>query len=84
VSCIFYSDSAISFKQVKYGHGVYKDMSSFLAHPSAPRIAAQRPGGGGRCGVSANEYTGAKINFGDLTPCLTYEYGIQLIGLRRL
>jgi hypothetical protein len=36
-------------------------------------------GGGGGCGVSANEYrygtavyTGAQINFGDLTPYLTY------------
>jgi hypothetical protein len=33
-------------------------------------------GGGGSCGVSANEcsctYTGAQINFEDLTPYLTY------------
>ncbi len=32
-------------------------------------------GGGGCCGVSANEYScarGAKINFGDFTLCLTY------------
>jgi hypothetical protein len=32
-------------------------------------------GGGGGCGISANEYScahGAKINFGDLTPYLTY------------
>jgi hypothetical protein len=32
-------------------------------------------GGGGRCGISANEYScahGAQINFGDLTPYLTY------------
>ncbi len=31
--------------------------------------------GGGGCGVSANEYRcahGAQINFGDLTPYLTY------------
>jgi hypothetical protein len=32
-------------------------------------------GEGGKCGVSANEnsqlYTGAQINFGDLTPYLT-------------
>ncbi len=31
--------------------------------------------GGGGCGVSANEYScahGAQINFGDLTPYLTY------------
>ncbi len=33
-------------------------------------------GGGGGCGVSANEYScahGAQINFGDLTHYLTYE-----------
>ncbi len=32
-------------------------------------------GGGGGCGVSANDYScahGAQINFGDLTPYLTY------------
>ncbi len=32
-------------------------------------------GGVGSCGVSVNElepYTGAQINFGDLTPCITY------------
>jgi hypothetical protein len=31
--------------------------------------------GGGSCGVSANEYScthGAQINFGDLTPYITY------------
>jgi hypothetical protein len=32
-------------------------------------------GEGGRCEVSANEYryTGAQMNFGDITPYLTYE-----------
>jgi hypothetical protein len=33
-------------------------------------------GGGGVCGVSASEYScanGAQINFGDLTPYLTYD-----------
>jgi hypothetical protein len=33
------------------------------------------PNAGGCCGVSANEYScahGAQINFGDLTPYLTY------------
>ncbi len=64
---------------------------------SAPRIWAQmRVGGGGGCGVSANEYSsvhGAQISFGDLTPYLTYElqetafvmerYGlkVQLLGV---
>jgi hypothetical protein len=36
---------------------------------------SQVRGEGGSCGVSANEYmqyTGAQINFGDLTPYLTY------------
>jgi hypothetical protein len=37
-------------------------------------------GGGGSCGVSANEYlqlyTGAQINYGDLTPNLTYDLGV--------
>jgi hypothetical protein len=36
-------------------------------------------GGGGSCGVSANEYklyTGAQINFGDLTPYLTYDLAL--------
>jgi hypothetical protein len=34
--------------------------------------------GGGGCGVSANQYScahGAQINFGDLTPHLTYAQG---------
>ncbi len=34
-------------------------------------------GGGGGCGVSANEFScahGAQISFGDLTPYLTYDY----------
>jgi hypothetical protein len=43
-----------------------------------PNIWAQtQEGGGGCCGVSANEYScthGAQINFGDLTPYLTYAF----------
>ncbi len=38
-------------------------------------------GGGGGCGVSANEYScthGAQINFGDLTPYLTYSMPIAV------
>jgi hypothetical protein len=41
-------------------------------------------GGGSGCGVSANEYScahGAQINFGDLTPRLTYECSSR--GARR-
>jgi hypothetical protein len=35
-----------------------------------------RGGGGGGCGISVNEYSsahGAQINFGDITPYLTYD-----------
>jgi hypothetical protein len=35
-------------------------------------------GGGGGCGVLANEHScahGAQMNFGDLTPYLTYDSG---------
>jgi hypothetical protein len=48
-------------------------------------------GGGGGCGFSANEYSfahGAQINFGDLTPYLTYgeNSSINLFGgaIRRM
>jgi hypothetical protein len=37
--------------------------------------------GSGGCGVSANEYScahGAQINFGDLTPYITYDLGCTL------
>ncbi len=50
-------------------------MMSILADQQLPRILAQMRGEGGSCGVSANEYScthGAQINFGDLTPYLTY------------
>ncbi len=39
-------------------------------------------GGGGDCGVSANEYScthGAQMNFGDLAPYLTY--GVTLSAI---
>jgi hypothetical protein len=39
-------------------------------------------GEGGSCGVSANEYScahGAQINFGDLSPYLTFEYNFFLL-----
>ncbi len=54
--------------------GGLKEMSSFLADQLLLRIWAQMPGGGGCCGVSANEYScahGAQINFWDSTPYLT-------------
>jgi hypothetical protein len=34
--------------------------------------ALANAGGGEGCGASANEYSCAQINFGDLTPYLTY------------
>ncbi len=49
----------------------HKQMSSPLADLKRPNAGR----GGGSCGVSANEYScaqGAQINFGDLTPYLTY------------
>ncbi len=49
-------------------------MSSILADKLHPLYMSPNAGGGG-CGVSANEYSfahGAQINFGDLTPYLTY------------
>jgi hypothetical protein len=44
-------------------------------------------GEGGRCGAPANEYScarGAQINFGDLTPYLTYGFNnyYSLFGCR--
>jgi hypothetical protein len=48
----------------------------------APSYTSPNAGGGGyECGVSANEYScahGAQINFGDLTPFLTYGADIYL------
>jgi hypothetical protein len=56
--------------------GSHIEMSSIFADQRRPRIWAQMRGeGGGGGGVSANEYScahGAQINFGDLTPYLTY------------
>jgi hypothetical protein len=50
-------------------------MSSILANSAL--LYEPKWGGGGGCGVLANEYScahGAQINFGDLTPYLTYGY----------
>jgi hypothetical protein len=47
----------------------------YLGWPIAPSYISPNAGGGLRCLVSANEYScahGAQINFGDLTPYLTY------------
>ncbi len=53
-------------KQIRQGDVVLTN-SSLVFEPKC--------GGGGGCGVSANEYScahGALINFGNLTPYLTY------------
>ncbi len=49
----------------------------YLGGPVAPSYMSTNAGGGvvAACGVSANEYScahEAQINFGDLTPHLTY------------
>ncbi len=59
--------------------GGHNEMSSILAEPIAPSyffLVQMREEGGVACAVSANEYScahGAQINFGDLTPYLTYD-----------
>ncbi len=66
--------SVQAFTLFLIAYSSYKEMSSILAD-QRPRIWAQMRGEGGSCGVSANEYSwahGALINFGDLTPYLTY------------
>jgi hypothetical protein len=53
----------------------HKKMSSILVTNSA-LVQYMNAGGGGGSGVSANEYScapGALINFGNLTPYLTYD-----------
>ncbi len=55
--------------------GSDKEMSSILADQFRPRIWAQMLGGGGELrdlSQWVKLYTGAQINFGDLTPYLTY------------
>jgi hypothetical protein len=60
--------------------GDHKEMSSILADQYRPSTSPNAGGGGqglGRgCGVSVNEHScahGTQINFGDLTPYLTYD-----------
>ena len=54
----------------------------YLGSPIAPSyMSPNGGGGGGGCGVPANEYSrtyGAQINFGDLSPYLTYDLKIRL------
>ncbi len=59
----------------------------YLGWPIAPsyRLWALMRGGGGGCGASANEYScahGAPINFGDLTPYITYGISCHLVTLQ--
>jgi hypothetical protein len=59
-------------------------MSSVLADPCA-LLYEPKCGGRGRCWVSANEYSfsrGAQINFGDLTPYLSYAHHNQYFNGR--
>jgi len=51
-------------------------MSSILADQKRPRIWAQMQGDGELRGLTQGVqlYTGAQINFGDLTPYFTYEW----------
>jgi hypothetical protein len=68
----------ISFKTlwgVPYNQGVTK--SRLFWQTNSALVYEPKCGGEGGCGVSANEYSfthGAQINFGDLTPYLTYAY----------
>ncbi len=53
----------------------YKEMSSIVTDQELPRINESKCGGIGGFRASASEYScahGVQINFGDLTPYLTY------------
>ncbi len=57
-----------------WNRGLQRDVV-YLGWPIAPSYGSPNEGGGRSCGVTANKYsgiTGAQINFGDLTPYLTY------------
>jgi hypothetical protein len=61
---------------IQFFQGVTKDVA-YLGWPIAPSYMSPNAGGGGGCGFLANEYScahGAQINFGDLTPYLTYDF----------
>ncbi len=58
-------------------------LSWTLGGPIVPSYMSPNAGGGGSCGVSANECSwvhGAQINFGDLAPYLTYGIMFQKRG----
>ncbi len=60
------------------GRGLLRDVV-YLGWPIAPSYASPNAGGGGELrGLSqwVQLYTGAQINFGDLTPYLTMAYAI--------
>jgi hypothetical protein len=60
---------------IRCKQGVTKRRRLSLLTNSAMHIRVQMWGG---CGVSANEYSCAHLNFGDLPPYLTY--GIKCLG----
>ncbi len=55
--------------------GGYKEMSSILADQKRPRMSPNAGGGGELRGSQplSTVYTGAQMNFEDLTPYLTYD-----------
>ncbi len=58
-------------------HTQYQEVTKSLSWlTNSALVYEPKCGGGGGCGVSANEYSyephGVQINFGDLTPYLTY------------
>jgi hypothetical protein len=75
----YLSPSSLSFSQLSEWispRGLQRDVV-YLCWPIAPSYVSQNTGGGGSLRVSANEYScahGAQINFGDLTPYLTYDF----------
>jgi hypothetical protein len=74
VPCLTFWDSNTGTQMEAAGG--YEEMSSILADQQRPSYISPNAGGGG-CGVSQLEQLctvrhGAQMNFGDLTPYLTY------------
>ncbi len=73
---ITHGPSSLSYTAHRsFGAGSHKEMSSILADQQRPRTVYEPKGGVEGLRVSANEHScehGALINFGDLTPYLTY------------
>ena len=66
--------------------GGHKEMSPYISWLTNTALVYEPIcGGRGDCGVLVNEYScahGAKINFGDLTPYLTYGIDCALCAMR--